>query len=877
MLSFVADIIDVKTPLERILVWSQSRPIWQRDALRRILTQPSVTDEDIADLAKLCLKGAGDSTIEIEACPLEAKHIPRDPGPGESIRLKSISNVVGVNQLAANQVLKFEPNGITVIYGPNGTGKSGYSRILKRACKSRHAGRIMPDVTKSNAGDPAQTKFELLRSTDEVEVIDWKDDGGNYGNLSALTIFDRDSGAVHVREENEIWFRPFGLDVPDELVRVFQQVKKVLDDKRFEVAHLHSKEVNSIDVKWNANSEIGKFFENLSATSDVNFLNNFDPLVDEDNHRLGRLQNDLGREAKSISLKYDARANELRQMLQRLSTLKSQYSDAALGVALSKHEEKERTRLVANAAAKKVFSDLKLDGVGSLIWKALWASARRYSESLEGVKQSFPPETDELCVLCHQNISHATHQRMGRFEKHIKDDTEQRAITAEQDFERHISIYEEANLRNDIIRSRKIVRDKVLRKQIERFLASIRLRRNQLLKITKGESEIKFVEVPYLNETAIRKEIADLERYSNTFRDNSDEDGRLLLEKELANLQDRKNIVKLKSLAEKEIARLKAESLVERASGETRTKVVTDLGSKVADEFITSPMRDRFQQEIVGLAGDRVRVEITRKGSRYGSPIFQVQLFVNPKVDVGMVLSEGEQTCVALAAYLTELSNATHNSTLVFDDPVTSLDHRWRRKVAQRLVKEAKRRQVVIFTHDLVFLNEISSSSKSTNMPCSFATLSRGSEGVGIYTEGLPWRAASIRDRVDKLEKKLRANKVHYDAGADEDYRSGTSRIYSELRATWERALEDTVFAGVINRHRDYINTKDLKLVTALSDQDVVEFNVAFKKCCDFTESHDPARGRDGNIPDPTEVMNDIQSLKTWEANLRLRQNELRP
>jgi wobble nucleotide-excising tRNase len=70
-------------------------------------------------------------------------------------------------------------------------------------------------------------------------------------------------------------------------------------------------------------------------------------------------------------------------------------------------------------------------------------------------------------------------------------------------------------------------------------------------------------------------------------------------------------------------------------------------------------------------------------------------------------LSEGEKTCVALAAFLTELATAQHASALVFDDPVSSLDHRWRSSVAKRLVDEAKKRQVIVFTHDLVFVNDL--------------------------------------------------------------------------------------------------------------------------------------------------------------------------
>ena len=42
--------------------------------------------------------------------------------------------------------------------------------------------------------------------------------------------------------------------------------------------------------------------------------------------------------------------------------------------------------------------------------------------------------------------------------------------------------------------------------------------------------------------------------------------------------------------------------------------------------------------------------------------------------------------------------------TYVFDDPVSSLDHRHRDRVAERLAEEGKTRQVVVFTHDMAFL-----------------------------------------------------------------------------------------------------------------------------------------------------------------------------
>src|SRR6188474_2240955 len=48
----------------------------------------------------------------------------------KQIELDSLSAISGVNRLAKNQIVNFAKN-ITVIYGENGTGKTGYSRVLR--------------------------------------------------------------------------------------------------------------------------------------------------------------------------------------------------------------------------------------------------------------------------------------------------------------------------------------------------------------------------------------------------------------------------------------------------------------------------------------------------------------------------------------------------------------------------------------------------------------------------------------------------------------------------------------------------------------------------------------------------------------------------
>jgi hypothetical protein len=139
-----------KSVLEIILDWSLARPAWQRDALRRIVGRGNLSDGDIAELVLLCKKEKGACEILLDAKPLEKSDLPANPSAGASVALVSVTNVTGVNQLASAQTLPFEPNGITIIYGDNGAGKSGYARVLKRACRARYPGEIMPD-----AYDPA--------------------------------------------------------------------------------------------------------------------------------------------------------------------------------------------------------------------------------------------------------------------------------------------------------------------------------------------------------------------------------------------------------------------------------------------------------------------------------------------------------------------------------------------------------------------------------------------------------------------------------------------------------------------------------------------------------------------------------------------------
>jgi hypothetical protein len=69
----------LKTVLEAILDWSNDRPAWQRDALRRIVFKGRLDSADITELVSLCKKGKGNATVILATAPLEKVQLPVNP------------------------------------------------------------------------------------------------------------------------------------------------------------------------------------------------------------------------------------------------------------------------------------------------------------------------------------------------------------------------------------------------------------------------------------------------------------------------------------------------------------------------------------------------------------------------------------------------------------------------------------------------------------------------------------------------------------------------------------------------------------------------------------------------------------------------------
>jgi energy-coupling factor transporter ATP-binding protein EcfA2 len=868
-----------KTAFDAILEWSHGRPAWQQDALRRIVAQGRLETGDIGELVELCKQGRGKAGSALKPQPLAKPHLPATPGAGAAVSLLSLADAEGVNDLAPGQKLTFEKTGLTIVYGDNGAGKSGYARILKRACRARHAGKIEPNVYAQ--GSPTAPSARIAYSiggTDQPAEM-WQDAAGPHPVLSAVSVFDSECASVHLDEKNEVAFRPFGLDVPDELARVCQLVKDALTAEQ----KLLEKARNPLFTRpaWKDMTAVGKLMAALRYDTDLAKIKALATLTDEEAARMRRLKEGLAKDPAKAAAEQTLKADSIKRLLEAVTLVATQAGDTALVGVHAAAQNARVKRETAWIAAATAFSGEALPGVGGEVWRALWEAARRYSADVAYPGRPFPPPADDddvFCVLCQQELPAEARGRMLGFEAFIQEDTERQAQEAEQSAATAVRTLAARSFSTRALKAnlQQVAIDSVeLARQARRFVAAARLRRYALVRSLESGQAPVLPETPPSPAEPLWALESKVRAYAQELRKSAAADERKKLEAELAELTDRALLSDMLPTVAEELDRLRGIHFLEACIGDTATNAITKFGNDLADVVITPKLRDRFQEEIVRLAAEKVRVEIVRSGGKAGSPQYQVRLFAKPNAKVRDILSEGERSCVALAAFLTEVATATHRSAFVFDDPISSLDHRWRGQVAKRLVAEAEHRQVIVFTHDLIFVNDLYDLGKDAGRPMALFTLARSGEGAGVVTEGLPWSAQSVEDRIDKMEKAARAAKKLYDKNEEEAYRKEAISIYGALRASWERGLEDIAVFRVVQRHRDYINQKDMKKLTALTVADCDAFHAGFKKCCDIIDSHDPSRGRNAEPPPPAEILQDIQTLKTWAGGLRERQKKI--
>lgn len=178
------------------------------------------------------------------------------------------------------------------------------------------------------------------------------------------------------------------------------------------------------------------------------------------------------------------------------------------------------------------------------------------------------------------------------------------------------------------------------------------------------------------------------------------------------------------------------------------------------------------------------------------------------------ILSEGEQRAISLADFLTEVQLNPNNTGVIFDDPVTSLDHQRKRIIAKRLVELSQNKQVIIFTHDLLFVNYLKNITLQLEVPFKCHWIEKISEFSGIIsnnnspaTEG-DYKTLKFANDAWELSRKA----------SPEEREKILKDGFAALRTNYEYLIIFDLFKEVVLRFEERVSVERLKEVVVLPD-----------------------------------------------------------
>lgn len=864
------------TILQEIMKWSQGVPAWQKDAIARLYVKPVLSAQDFDDLYALLKSAHGipDSKGRIPT-QLAADQVAATQASDRLVQLTAIKNLRNVNALAEGQRLTINPVGLTVIYGENGSGKSGYSRVFKKACRARDQREpIYPNAHKEpEKVGPPQAAFEIVVDGQPLEV-EWISGKEVPEQLSSIAIFDSHCARAYVDNQGDFAYVPYGLDILEGLVNVFTKLKAMATKEQTD----NKPNIELFATMSKTQTQVGKLLATLSSKTKPEDIESLAKWTEDDQERIEGISKALAEtDPKQKAQILKLRATRFAGLSIRIGIAISLVDDTSVGNLKSLIEKSSVAKQTAILAGKK-FKETPglLPGTGGEVWKALFDAARAYSvESHPG--KTFPHlGLESACPLCQKPLEQDGAARLVAFEEFYQQAAEKADKAARKLAEEAYLAIKHAQLDILIDESLAIELAGVSQKlgdECANLKKALMDRRLAILEASKPESD--WNAIPALPEdacVALESAKTQLLTEAKVLEDSMDEKAKTALISEKSELDARLRLFDLKDAALEAIAKFVLIDKLKACSDSTVTTAVSRKSTELSKTMATQEVADALNSELQKLNVHELKV-MMKPESPGGKTRFKLVLEIQGNAAAKDILSEGEQRAIAIASFLAEVNLGKGRGGIVFDDPVSSLDHRRRWHVAKRLADEAKQRQVIVLTHDIYFLCILQQEAEAVGLDLSPQCIRKAPTGFGVQTDRLPFDAMTTSKRVNSLRHMHVAVAKAHTTGDEDEAKKLTRDAYHHLRLAWERGVEEVLFQGTVTRFGEGISTQKLSYVE-VDDADYAAIDAGMTKSSKF--AHDPALGAHLPTPPPDGLLADIEALEAWRKTVDKRKDVVR-
>lgn len=853
--------------LQAIHKWSQKLPAWQQHAIARLYADRHLGQPEVEACYALLKSAHGiPDPNNLEPIKLAEEQIASPPVANRLVQIAAIKDVVSVNALAEGQRLSISPTGLSIIYGENGTGKSGYSRILKKACRARDQSEpLLPNARKPGKAAPARAAFEIIVDGTLVEAV-WSADKGGPSELSDIAIFDALCARAYVDNQGDFAYAPYGLDILEGLVKLCGTLRAMSIKERAS----HTPNVEPFATLSKSPTQVGALLAKLSSKTDPAQIEGLGTLSEADAQRLTMLDKTLSeadpkQKAQDLRMRAGLFSGLADRMRAATGALSAPNIDNLRDLVGKSNAAKEVARLAANQFAQ---TPGMLPGTGGDAWTELFEKARAFAAEAHPGHALHALAPEAQCPLCQNVLGTQGATRLAAFDAFIQKEAAKAAKAA-----RAVATAAFESIRDLPV---DLALKGTLPKQLEAAGAElpticvamqvgIDARKAAVLK---AAGDGKWNEIPALpmDPSIVLEEIAGtLSAEAKTLEDAVDEKAKAILVSEQAELTARVRLSELKSHALNCISKFRLIEKLRECEEATGTTAISRQSTELSRTMATQEVANALNTELKNLNVHELQV-VMKPESPGGKTTFKLALQLPAGGSPSSILSEGEQRAIAIASFLTEVRLGKGKGGIVFDDPVSSLDHRRRWEVASRLAAESKERQVIVFTHDIYFLCILQQEATAAGVESVTQCIQRTGEGFGVQTDKLPFDTLSTSKRVKALRVMHDGVAKLHKAGEEEQAKIATRSAYAQLRMAWERGVEEVLFQGVVTRFKEGVSTNMLKGVS-VQDDDYVAVDAGMTRSSKFS-GHDPAMAAQLPTPHPDDLLKDIEELEAWRKKV---------
>jgi len=773
--------------------WAVSKGKWSQLLIQKITAnQTALSEADRKEIFDYYMQDIG--FVFEPALPALTLAKPSYTDTSTDVVLTKMSDIKGVNRLSEEQVMEFSPQ-LTIIYGNNGVGKTGYSRVLKSIGYSFDPNDlILSDVNKNPQPQSAKIEFSSNGSAQSYNWNGEKEDS----DLNSISIFNSACVNISLSDRRELLVTPQGF-----------YLFKLVREELAELSNIHGRTYSNYPNTFNWSDRLHEgtpqkaFLDNLNSQSDEQKLEELSLFTKEHETSLvdkGKALKALNKDSLTTRLRtISLILNELSGIIEKIKRNKTNLtktdweSFVSYSKTLATLEEKTQLGLADLAETHS------LDKFDSDEFNLFLRSADAYIKLLE--KGDYPNNEDDTCIYCKQEFrDESSRNLVDSYNKILNDST-------------NAEIEKYKKLKEAIVSKMNLVDENIVFHQptfgvsddespiqpqeIVNLNTKTKLFKEAILN-NKADEKIQFdinydEKIAFL-ETIQTKYIEEKGSVTESLANLSTREQALI--KEISELKDRKLLSEKKEEILTCINNLKARKLLTDNRNLLNTDSLSRKATEAREELIANDFQNRFESELTSFRKQHLGVSLSFFTQRGGSHVSQ-------KVAnhlISDVLSEGEQKTIALCEFLTELQMDGSKSSVVFDDPVNSLDHLIMKDVATRLVKLSRERQVIIFTHNVLFYNsffDLKRKDTNKDLTFKFYKVDIKNSVTGILSAG---------DAINKLKTYTgKLNHIYNNGSGDRPEVDVAAEGYAHLRTSLELLVSNHIFHDIVGRYRQNI------------------------------------------------------------------------